>query len=51
MDFRQDMSMNKRRRLCVFFVTQNSFVLVPVPRLEPTDQVALLVLVEGNHDG
>jgi hypothetical protein len=27
MDFRQDMSVNKTRRLCAFFVTQNSFLL------------------------
>jgi hypothetical protein len=28
MDFCQDMSVNKMRRLCGFFLTQNSFILV-----------------------
>jgi phosphopantetheine adenylyltransferase len=28
MDFRQDMSVNKTRRLCGFYATQNSFILV-----------------------
>jgi hypothetical protein len=48
MDFRQDMSVNKTRRLCGFFATQNSFILVVFLFINTID---LLVTASGLMTG